>query len=203
MYLLLMMVGAGLLSPALSLTCYQCPLGPSGSCSPSTQRCPSPEQRCAAHRTISYYGGVNTSDLHEKGCALPEHCGEMSLNYGSGRKVVNIQCCGTDLCNHQPAPNPSSNTPNGKKCYWCNGTSCELTVECLGIEDHCVTSTSPSGGLTLKGCASRQACDPVPSPPQANSSSKQAAMECCQGDLCNGDVSTTSPSDRASADSTA
>ncbi|KAM8827325.1 urokinase plasminogen activator surface receptor-like [Synchiropus picturatus] len=179
MHLLLMIVGVGLLAPALSLTCYQCA---SESCAGSeTQECSSPEQRCSAVSAVIRAPGMAEQRQHNKGCAPPEHCVEKSFSTRDTRSAINVQCCSTDLCNSRPAPEPSS-SPNGRKCYQCDGTSCNATMDCLGSEDSCFTSTEKYGDKkTDKGCISKSMCD-------AGESPSHMVYKCCQGDRCNGAV---------------
>ncbi|XP_053743380.1 urokinase plasminogen activator surface receptor-like [Synchiropus splendidus] len=185
MYLLLVIVGAGLLSPAQSLSCYYCSLGGSSICMSMTRECPSPRHQCAAVIKLIDTGSSHIIDLHERTCALPEQCTEMSINYGKARKAVNVQCCSTDLCNNQMAANPSNISLNGRKCYRCVGQYCDITMDCLGSEDSCFTFTARSGAVTLKGCASKLACDPVAGSFLLRKHGENDTMECCQEDFCN------------------
>ncbi|XP_039595579.1 uncharacterized protein LOC120517373 [Polypterus senegalus] len=73
--------------------------------------------------------------------------------------------------------------PNGLEC--CAGTdgTCQSTVICLGIEDHCFISDD--GTNVYQGCSSRSVCEN----PGNFSSFLQMSLsrwtECCQGSFCN------------------
>ncbi|KAM8827323.1 uncharacterized protein ACB058_020276 [Synchiropus picturatus] len=190
MYLLVMMVGVGLLSPALSLTCYQCPLGSPGSCTSWTAVCPPQRNRCASGRIVTYAGSTEFSDQHEKACVSEVECTETSVNYGVSRSALKVQCCLTDRCNNMPAPRPTENSPNGRKCYTCDGKTCKATLKCLGTENSCITSTVTSSGVKqiLKGCASKLACDLSSTSRLMKNLTNTVTSKCCQGDLCNGAV---------------
>ncbi|TMS11105.1 Protein SMG9 [Larimichthys crocea] len=136
-------------------------------------------------------GGLKVSDLQMKSCVVQEQCGETSINFGLGRHVITTECCAIDFCNTKPASEPSRHTPNGKKCYHCNGPKCTATLNCEGNEDHCITKTVISGEKQkiIKGCASSKMCSST-----VNAEIKGAiggTFTCCQGDYCNSASSTS------------
>ncbi|XP_041843471.1 ly6/PLAUR domain-containing protein 3-like [Melanotaenia boesemani] len=73
----------------------------------------------------------------------------------------------------------SQSSPNGRKCFTCDGETCTKTVNCKGNEDHCMKSWTVDGKNMTKGCASKSDCAPnqVLRP--------GTGMSCCQGDFCN------------------
>uniref|UniRef100_A0A672HXW0 UPAR/Ly6 domain-containing protein n=1 Tax=Salarias fasciatus TaxID=181472 RepID=A0A672HXW0_SALFA len=153
-----------------ALHCYHCESD--DSC--IIQECASGSQ-CAATRKSSLRSCLS----------FPEQCYQGSVNYGLEREVFTSTCCSTNLCNNQSAPGNLSH-----KCYFCNGVECTGTLNCLGDEDYCISTTVSSGGTTklLKGCASQEMCSlsNIPGLEEAGQVHK-----CCQKNLCNSASSTT------------
>ncbi|XP_034466241.1 urokinase plasminogen activator surface receptor-like isoform X2 [Hippoglossus hippoglossus] len=188
--LLLLIFGIVLLQKASTLKCHQCLPDGLGSCKDAAMECPSEGFQCAALRVLTFAGGSKVSDINMKMCALAEQCVEGSLNFGITRTVITSKCCTSDLCNSQPAPDPKKSTPNGIKCFHCDGQTCSGTLNCEGNEDYCMTTTVALGGekMTMKGCASQLMC--------SSSQTAQlpgvigAEVSCCQGNYCNSAIST-------------
>ncbi|XP_041799196.1 urokinase plasminogen activator surface receptor-like [Chelmon rostratus] len=184
MHLLALVFGIVLLPAAYPLKCYECIPGSLGTCTDTQRECPSSYQ-CAALKVTSYAGASELLSMDMKSCALPVECVDGSINFGISRTVLTSKCCNSELCNTQPAPAPSKSNPNGKKCYFCNGQECTATLNCLGSEDHCISTTVSSGGAqtVLKGCASKLLCSAT------QNAQIQALIgqeiSCCQGDFCN------------------
>ncbi|XP_034030981.1 phospholipase A2 inhibitor and Ly6/PLAUR domain-containing protein-like [Thalassophryne amazonica] len=180
MFFLTFILVTVLLPKASSLTCCT---GQGSSCT-STQ-C-SAYELCGATRITAYLGGTQITDLTRRSCALAENCASGSINNGVTKTVANTVCCSTDNCNNQNVPEPPSSTPNGKKCFTCDGRSCTTIMNCEGTEDHCISTTAlvDKQKVPLKGCASKLFCSDIVN-------SQLAAVigdkiNCCQGNLCNG-----------------
>ncbi|XP_062322141.1 phospholipase A2 inhibitor and Ly6/PLAUR domain-containing protein-like [Osmerus eperlanus] len=140
MHFVVLFVGCALFSTAFTLTCYECVSGATGSCVDTQKTCPSSTQ-CAAMRVTSYAGGSKVVNMTVKSCAAPAECLTGSLNFRIEKTLINSKCCTTDLCNSQTVPESSSDTPNGKQCYTCNGQDCLNTLNCLGDENSCISTT--------------------------------------------------------------
>ncbi|XP_059381447.1 urokinase plasminogen activator surface receptor-like isoform X2 [Carassius carassius] len=157
-----------------SLSCYQC-RNDTGSCADlGNITCPSGYSKCMNVTTVSQFGATKVNGRYCAG-----YCTSGSMNYGSVQ--VSYSCCDTDLCNVPDAPDPSTNTPNGKKCYYCAGLNCSNTVNCSGSEDHCISmAVNSNESQLLKGCVSKSICDYANIP-----FSSVHGISCCEGDLCN------------------
>ncbi|KAK2872338.1 hypothetical protein Q8A67_022235 [Cirrhinus molitorella] len=134
-----------------SLSCYNC-TNALGSCN-QTSQCPTGFTNCISETSI-----VNGTTVKVKSC-FASVCPSGSINLGI--KKNSSVCCSTDLCNAQDAPDPSNNTSNGNKCYYCDEQNCSNTVSCSGSEDRCVTVTGHSlscyqcTGTTSGSCVQR------------------------------------------------
>ncbi|XP_005952622.1 ly6/PLAUR domain-containing protein 2 [Haplochromis burtoni] len=189
MHILVLILGTVLLPAAYALKCYECIPALLGSCTETTKDCPSNTQ-CGSLRTISYTGG-SKSDVKIKTCVGAEQCFNGSLNLGYLQTVITTTCCTSDLCNSQDAPAGSISSPNGKKCFQCEGNNCNKTLSCNGNEDYCISVAVTSGDVTLKlkGCASKMICSNTQNPEITGITG--AKISCCQGDLCNSSSSST------------
>ncbi|RXN35946.1 RNA exonuclease NEF-sp [Labeo rohita] len=163
-----------------SLMCYECK-GSGNSCVERPVICPIGFSNCMSTTTILQIGDTHM-EMNQKECI--EDCQDTSMNLGISKSA--FSCCGTRLCNSRDAPDPRTNAPNGRTCYYCDGQSCSNTVSCSGSEDRCITATGTDRGLPtlVKGCASKHICG-------ARKCSFIQNASCCEGDLCNGDSSVT------------
>ncbi|XP_039513372.1 phospholipase A2 inhibitor 25 kDa subunit-like [Pimephales promelas] len=163
-----------------SLSCYEC-TGLTGSCADQKlKRCPGGSSKCLSLTAVSQ--GQISVKVKTKDCDVDCHSG--SMNFGISK--VSSSCCNTDQCNVHDAPDPP-NTPNGKKCFYCDDKSCSNTVNCSWTEDRCITATGAIGDqvLVVKGCASKSICDATSFIPNVE------GISCCEGNLCNGSQSVT------------
>ncbi|XP_060937808.1 phospholipase A2 inhibitor and Ly6/PLAUR domain-containing protein-like [Limanda limanda] len=188
--LLLLIFGIVLLPKASTLRCYECTPDALGSCKDTAKQCPSYGYQCGALKVTFYAGASKVNELNMKSCVLAEQCVEGSLNFGVSRTVITSKCCTSDLCNIQPARAPVKSTPNGKKCFRCEGQTCSGTLNCEGNEDRCITTTVDVAGekITMKGCASQLMC--VGSETAQLPGGIGVGLSCCQGDYCNSAIST-------------
>ncbi|CAK6960429.1 urokinase plasminogen activator surface receptor-like [Scomber scombrus] len=182
MNLLVLIFGIVLLPKAYTLKCYDCQPGPSGTCTETTAECP---LQCGAMRMTTYAGGSKVSDVTMKSCVPAQQCFDLSVNFGTARNIISNKCCTTDLCNKQ-ADEPSKPSPNGKKCYYCNGQLCTATLNCEGNEEYCISTSVMAGDekTTVKGCASKLVCSDTAAAQMMGAVG--ADIKCCQGDFCNG-----------------
>ncbi|XP_051734815.1 urokinase plasminogen activator surface receptor-like [Ctenopharyngodon idella] len=156
-----------------SLSCYGCLLG---SCTQTT--CSSGFTNCSS---LTYADNATVGKI--RGCVPASSCVNGFVSFGSVK--ASTSCCNTDLCNSQDAPEPS-NTPNGKKCYSCNGLTiqnCTNVLSCSETEDRCFKAgTGVNQTDVVKGCASKSVCDAAPA---AEASFNIGNFTCCEGNLCN------------------
>ncbi|CAI5662759.1 unnamed protein product [Oreochromis niloticus] len=207
MQILVLILGMVLLPKACALKCFECIPDLSGSCAQTTKDCPSTSQ-CGSVRVTSYAGGSKVVDIKVKSCAAAEECVQASLNFGVSQTVITSKCCTSELCNSQDAPEGSLSSPNGKKCFQCDGNDCTKTLNCNGNEDYCISTTVTAGGqkATVKGCASKVICSGTQSAQIPGIGG--AEISCCQGDLCNsgssaGMTTTSQPSSTTAGTTTA
>uniref|UniRef100_A0A671PFH2 Lymphocyte antigen 6 family member M6 n=1 Tax=Sinocyclocheilus anshuiensis TaxID=1608454 RepID=A0A671PFH2_9TELE len=126
--------------------------------------------------------GVSSSLVTVKSCA-PAGCPGGSINLGNIK--LSSYCCSTDLCNAQDSPDPSTNAPNGKTCFSCDGQSCSSIMTCSGSEDRCFKATGENLSVGVKGCVSKAICDAASLIPNVQ------GISCCEGILCNSAQSVT------------
>ncbi|XP_067226598.1 urokinase plasminogen activator surface receptor-like [Chanodichthys erythropterus] len=166
-----------------SLRCYECK-SMTGSCAGQTVKtCPSGSSQCMSNKAVTQISGI-ASKVYVKDCA-PASCQSMSMNINILKMTTS--CCNTNQCNVQDGPDPSTNVPNGKTCFSCDGESCSNILSCSGNEDHCIEATGAFGGqpMVVKGCVSKSICDATLLVPNVE------GISCCEGNLCNGVQSVT------------
>ncbi|CAJ1061622.1 urokinase plasminogen activator surface receptor-like isoform X1 [Xyrichtys novacula] len=189
MHHLILVIGIVLLPKAYTLRCYDCGVEVAEACTDKIIECPEQGQQCGVLGILSYAGSIKIVEINMKSCFFGEQCMEGSANFGTARIRVSSRCCSSDLCNKEPiSAAPSTSKPNGKKCLTCLGTTCSVTVDCVGSEDYCISTQVKIGNGTadIKGCASKQIC----------SNYEQLGgiigehTSCCQGNLCNSNSGT-------------
>uniref|UniRef100_A0A671PJ62 Uncharacterized protein n=1 Tax=Sinocyclocheilus anshuiensis TaxID=1608454 RepID=A0A671PJ62_9TELE len=148
------------------LSCYDC-ISVLGSCD-QTSQCPTESTNCFGECDVKqkrmFYRQSELLLFHER----------------PGRQKSFTMRTYNVVCSIRPGPifppvDPSTNAPNGKTCYSCDGQSCLNTVSCSGTEDQ----------VAVKGCASKSICDVPNLIPTVND------VSCCSGNLCNGAQSVT------------
>ncbi|XP_039595659.1 uncharacterized protein LOC120517407 [Polypterus senegalus] len=164
--------------PRFDLMCYNCISNSTLEiCDGNVVPCSSQNSACASMVESSTAGWT-----FQQFCAPEQSCNvSLSINYGAGSQTRISRCCLSDLCNDQ-AVNVSSDA-NGLVC--CAGTdgTCQQTINCTGVEDHCFTSNDV--WTTFMGCSSKDACDLSANSWAILPGFLSPQISCCQGDLCN------------------
>ncbi|KAK7926296.1 hypothetical protein WMY93_008606 [Mugilogobius chulae] len=181
MHLCVLIIGLVLFPQVYTLKCNTCE--PVTASCPEKQ-CPDEKTQCGSFRKNTYNANSVKDSLLGKSCSDSKDCFQGSINFGVERLVFTSECCNSDLCNKQDAPDPPKTKPNGNKCYRCDGNSnCTGTLNCDGDEDQCVKVKVTAGGKTQiqKGCATKSLCDNVKLKiPDIDE------VFCCEGNYCNG-----------------
>ncbi|XP_062280863.1 uncharacterized protein LOC133985283 [Scomber scombrus] len=83
-----------------------------------------------------------------------------SFNIGFDTTTVSVHVCTTNGCNNQAVPVNLNNL----QCFTCDDPSsaeCNRTVQCVGVQDRCISGTTTSAGKDVFfGCVSEKLCDP-------------------------------------------
>ncbi|XP_078789266.1 uncharacterized protein LOC105355906 [Oryzias latipes] len=193
MHLFALILGIWLLPKGDTLKSHECIPDNLGKCTETQRECLLQSHQCGASRLIAYAGGSKIMDQNVKSCALPEECGEASVNFGLSKTWINTQCCNSNLCNTQSVPGNTHSVHCNvldflKDIHSYSFTfTCEKTLACEGNEDHSVTATVSEGGTTatVKGCISELMCSASNSFPFQLLGTK---VSCCKGNLCNSAV---------------
>ncbi|XP_076144960.1 uncharacterized protein LOC143127374 [Alosa pseudoharengus] len=160
-----------------ALSCYFCVPDISQKCNESV-----PCIGSCASVTVALYEGDTEIVQNGKCCLQSVDCISGSMNLGVSKMTLNTQCCGNNHCNTKNLPEfNTGSTPNGKKCFTCEGNDCTKTMSCFGNEDRCIKTTTESNGqkTLLKGCASSSVCT------EGVNALIGSEVECCEGNLCN------------------
>ncbi|XP_072556399.1 activin receptor type-1-like [Paramormyrops kingsleyae] len=151
--------------------------------------------RCLSPQCFSALLVSNGTATHRKGCVVGTEDGGVDCRSPASPELV-VKCCRGQLCN----ANVTAELPvreekpslREHECV-CEGRSCVSSARCWGHQ--CFASVTLSGGtrLYLKGCfrvyeQGRMTCRTPPSAGQV--------VECCQGHLCNHNISVELPVQR-------
>ncbi|XP_038669120.1 carcinoembryonic antigen-related cell adhesion molecule 5-like isoform X2 [Scyliorhinus canicula] len=180
-----------------SLTCLQCS-GFSGTCNFNDETCTAGTTSCQTVSSTSIIEGITTRRISQQ-CFTASN--DFSLNSGVVSISQSNSFCESDRCNNQIVSEPANTTVNGLQCFGCYNSSSESCinslrkVNCVGAENRCFNATGIQEALvkvglhlTTRGCVSENICRPIR---LLDFSIILNEVTCCQGDLCNGDASTT------------
>ncbi|XP_044217127.1 phospholipase A2 inhibitor and Ly6/PLAUR domain-containing protein-like isoform X6 [Thunnus albacares] len=112
------------------------------------QSCDS-DELCA---TVAYQGsllGTFTQDatrLCLPSLFISEGKHTYSFNVGFASMAASVHVCNTDHCNSQAIPYPDLKKNNLQcfTCYYPSSAVCDMTVQCVGMEDRCISGTGES-----------------------------------------------------------
>ncbi|XP_042272977.1 uncharacterized protein LOC121900611 [Thunnus maccoyii] len=158
------------------------------------QSCDS-DELCA---TVAYQGSLlgtftqDTTRLCLPSFFISEGKHTYSFNVGFASMAASVHVCNTDRCNSQAIPYPDLKKNNLQcfTCYYPSSAVCDMTVQCVGMEDRCISGTvddDEDGIFPTFGCVSANFCEVVsvmklmPDPPFKFLSE----AKCCGSSFCN------------------
>ncbi|KAJ4933515.1 hypothetical protein JOQ06_030341 [Pogonophryne albipinna] len=157
----------------------------------------SSRDRCFGQQCFTSLSILNGTATFQKGCIVGNEEGSSRCGNPPTPELV-VECCSGDLCNmnvslQSPVKDLelSAGRPvlRDQECV-CEGGVCELDRRCAG--QHCFSSLQMTDGVAVqqKGCLrddeeGRATCAMPPSPGHV--------VKCCQGHLCNMNVSVQAP----------
>ncbi|XP_054643177.1 activin receptor type-1-like [Dunckerocampus dactyliophorus] len=153
--------------------------------------------RCFGLQCFTSLSLLNGTLVHQKGCIAGNQEGSLKCGIPPTPELV-VECCFGNLCNMNVSLQPivkdvavSAGRPvlREQECM-CEGTACEPGQRCAG--QHCFSSLKVIDGAAVqqKGClrdddVGRATCATPPSPSHV--------VKCCQGHLCNMNVTVQAP----------
>ncbi|XP_067108956.1 activin receptor type-1-like isoform X2 [Osmerus mordax] len=161
--------------------------------------------RCFGQQCFSSLSFHNGTLLQEKGCIVGSGQGPVSCTNHPSPDLL-VECCHGDLCNQNvtmETPTRDEGAPAGRpvlteqECV-CEGGRCHGAQRCMGQQ--CFSSVSTTeGGATAGGGATllQRGClraDPHAAAFCATPPSPRYAVSCCQGHLCNMNITGESSS---------
>lgn len=149
--------------------------------------------RCFGQQCFSALSNVNGTSVRQQGCIVGSSKGSISCGRSPSSDLL-VECCHGDLCNWNvtmETPMRDEEVSSGRpvlkhqECV-CEGGACEGSERCKGQQ--CFSSVRMTEGgapLHQKGCLrhdgpGRATCATPPSP--------SYVVKCCQGHLCNMNV---------------
>ncbi|XP_046725379.1 protein RoBo-1-like isoform X2 [Silurus meridionalis] len=124
-------------SDVLSITCQECISFGVTSCTSTQVNC---SDQCATASVSLYTGTTQVINVSMQTCSRPNMCFNGSLNTGTMNIINYGKCCSTDLCNNETLPGPPQ-SPNGLLCYTCDPHGCSRTLNCMGDQNLCISTT--------------------------------------------------------------
>ncbi|KAK7882153.1 hypothetical protein WMY93_028327 [Mugilogobius chulae] len=127
--------------------------------------CSSWMTHCVSYASYGFNSSLSLSySSIYKGCAALDQClftgiDQGSVNYGTGHRFLNKQCCDTDNCNtaNSSIPAPSAGS---LQCYGCDSSECTTNVTCLSGESCFQTTQNLYGSqYSAYGCISENQCN--------------------------------------------
>ncbi|XP_075896365.1 activin receptor type-1-like isoform X2 [Nelusetta ayraudi] len=155
-------------------------------------------ERCAGPRCFTSLAVANGTSLLQKGCVAASEEGSLFCNSSPSPELL-VECCHGDLCNMnvslrppvRDAEEPSAGRPalREQSCV-CEGGECERDRRCTGQQCFSAMRTVNGAVVQQKGCLrddeeGRATC--------ATPSSSTHVVKCCQGHLCNMNVTVQAP----------
>lgn len=114
-----------------------------------------------------------------------------SFNFGSYNVTAFVHCCNTHSCNSENVTYPDVQTGNSLQCFTCDdgqSSVCNKTVECVGVQDRCVSGSVMMRNNIEKafGCASRNLCESASELHfLTNHLNFTSGPKCCSSSFCN------------------
>ncbi|XP_068097624.1 phospholipase A2 inhibitor and Ly6/PLAUR domain-containing protein-like [Hyperolius riggenbachi] len=165
--MLLILIGAALLTAGSALQCEVCFAINTNTCSDQHyETCKSTQNHCMTKLTETSMGhGDDTlsSATLQKSCGSSYDCTHpATLTTTEFQVRVTTKCCNQDFCNNGTiAGHPQNSTMNGVTCESCfarDSEKCGMKrpMNCSGDEMHCVqySATRDGSTITVAGCAS-------------------------------------------------
>ncbi|XP_067086920.1 phospholipase A2 inhibitor gamma subunit B-like [Osmerus mordax] len=130
-----------------------------------------PTVNCSSN-SVCQFTALQSSSVKDpfvgKSCVAASNCmtplnvmtTQLSVNLGFNNLRQTQLCCNQDGCNNQTLPVLKSNGLNCPSCINLSDTVCNTTVDCVGVEDNCISVKVPGSiNTVLKGCASANLCN--------------------------------------------
>ncbi|GAA6066760.1 activin receptor type-1 isoform X1, partial [Tachysurus ichikawai] len=150
--------------------------------------------RCFGQQCFSSVSIRNGTGLRQKGCIVSVEEEAVQCRSSLLESGVMVQCCQGTLCNSNltvEMPSSDKATVNDFECV-CEGQTCGSDGRCFGQQCFSSVSIRNGTGLRQKGCIVSVEEEAV----QCRSSLLESGVmvQCCQGTLCNSNLTVEMPS---------